>query len=177
MKISTVMVAAALGFAVTAPAQPPAPTAPVIRLGSVTGVVQIKHADGSVMTVNAGDPVAEVPSGSEIIVVSGKAVVESGGVVVKANSGDAFTVNVGADGALGVAVTAGTVSVTDADGKSNSVKKGETRSTKTAGLAPKAKAPESIPADEVPIDALPVTPPATSAAQEKAVAPVSPSAP
>lgn len=161
-----VLVVAAVGAA----------AAPAIKLDAITGVVQIKTA-GGVMDVKAGEPVPGVPSGAEIIVVSGDAVVESGGVVVKAGSGDSFTINVGGKAAVEISVTGGLVSIVGADGVSKDVAKGETVSlaakagrASVAKVAPKkAKekkdkaAPESIPADAP-------APPPSSPVQEKATA-------
>lgn len=164
------------------------PAAPVIKLSGVTGTVQIKTA-GGVMTVKAGEPAPDIPSGSEIIVVSGDADVAVGGVTVKAGAGDSFTVNMSGAGSVSIGVTGGLVSVVGADGVAKDVAKGESTIVSTGPSAPKApappapkvakqKTPESIPADAI---GTTPSPPPSSPSQEKAattcVNTVSPSAP
>lgn len=132
MKISKLFVAAILASAVTAsavnafaaaPDSIPAAAPAAIKMTNVTGEVQIKTA-GGVMTVKKGEPIPDIPAGAEIIVVSGEATVESGGLTVKAGAGDSFTVTPGASG-IAIAVTGGLVSVVDAKGVSKDVAKGE----------------------------------------------------
>ncbi len=132
MKISKFLFAAILASAVTAsavnafaatPDSIPAAAPAAIKLAGVTGEVKIKTANG-VMTVKKGEPVPDIPAGAEIIVVSGEATVESGGLTVKAGAGDSFTVTPGASG-IAIAVTGGLVSVVDAKGVSKDVAKGE----------------------------------------------------
>lgn len=160
MNFSKILVAALVALAVNAsavpPAAPAATPAPIIKLGSVTGTVQITTPDGGTMNVKAGDPSIEIPAGSKVVVLTGSAVVESGGVIVNAGAGDTFTVNSGAGGVISVTVSVGDVSVKDSSGKSVTVKKGEVSTTKFVP-APAAKpaatatksgssSPESIPA-------------------------------
>ncbi|MBI3288410.1 MAG: hypothetical protein HYZ74_02690 [Elusimicrobia bacterium] len=172
--------------AVAAQAATPKP----VKLNSVTGSVQIKTASG-VMTVKAGEPIPEIPAGAEITVLTGDAVVESGGVTVKANAGDSFTVGAGKDGAISINVTNGVVLVVGADGAVKDVAKGETVSVAAKSDAPapapapapkeekkeEAAEPESIPAEqgETGDTQAPAPPPSSSPQQENTV--VSPSTP
>ncbi len=154
------------------------PATPAITLSGVTGTVQIKTA-GGIMTVKAGEPIPVIPSGSEIVVVSGDVSVKAGGVTVKAGAGDSFTINT-TGGSVGVAVTGGLVSVTGADGKSKDVAKGEgVTVASTPGpvvakpvavvKAEEPATPESIPAESE-TETTVVTAPASSPTQETTTA-------
>lgn len=123
------LVATSVSFAVADVAvagTPDSIPAATTKLSGVTGTVKIKLANGSTLTVNKGDAMPVIPAGATIEVVSGAAVVESGGVTVTANAGDSFSFGSSATGATTVVVVAGNVDVKGADGVTQSVASGNT---------------------------------------------------
>lgn len=191
--VAALVVAAVGVHAQAAPTPTPVPAAtpaaPVITLSGVTGEVKIVTPGGT-MTVKKGEPIPAIPSGSQIVVVSGDASVTAGKVTVNAGAGDSFTINT-TGAAVGIAVTGGSVSVVGADGKTQEVPSGTgvtlastpapvvVAPAPTAAKAEEPTAPESIPAEDTSANTT-TTPPASSPLQETASgngSTVSPSAP
>ena len=168
------------------------PASSGIKLSGVTGEVKIKTAGGT-MTVKAGEPVPEIPAGSEIIVVSGDANVAVGGTTIKAGAGDSFTVTPSGSGSASIAVTGGLISVSEAGGAPKDVAKGEGLTVSTAGTPTtttqttttkteekKTETQESIPADSTETtgtNSTPTSSPTQESSNTTCVNTVSPSAP
>lgn len=74
-----------------------APAAAEITVASLNGTIQIKTEKG-VVTVKTGQELPPIPDGAEISVVEGDASFEAGGVAVKADTGDSFSVTGGKNG-------------------------------------------------------------------------------
>lgn len=105
-----------LAMAIGATAQPRGkvdakPSGPMMRILSFTGQLQIKVGN-EVIGVVAGGKMPEIPTGAEVIVVSGEAVFQAGDMVVKASGGDSFAFSAGKSGAIELAPTGDKTSLT-----------------------------------------------------------------
>ena len=125
-----------------------------IVLENVTGTVSITTPDGQVMTIEAGQPLPAIPSGSTIEVVTGTAKISATGtdVVNVLVNGATATVQDGAQvsvtvdlrtGAASLDVLAGSVSVLQTDGTTQTVTEG-------ASFSQPAPAPTSVDSLDVP---------------------------
>ncbi len=123
-RLMTLAVAAVLAVSVTNFAF--AAKTKKMKIVSFTGQVQIKLKDGSIIGLVPGAPVPNIPSGAEVIIVSGKAVFDAGGTIVTASKGDSFTFN----------TSGNTVKIAATGSKTNiTVKVGKTSAALTSGSA------------------------------------------
>ena len=131
-----------------------------IVLQNVTGTISITTPDGKVITVEAGQPLPSIPSGSTIEVITGTAEISaSGGDTVNvlingalATVGDGASISVTVDLRTGDAsfeVLTGSVSVTQPDGTTETVTEGSTFSepAPTPASTESVDTPGSNPAD------------------------------
>lgn len=173
------LVATSVSFAVVGTAFAQAPDsipAATTKLSGVTGTVKIKLANGSTLTVNKGDAMPVIPAGATIEVVSGAAVVESGGVTVTANAGDSFSFGTSATGATSVVVVAGNVDIKGADGVTQSVGSGKTATVENTTTAAPPEAPDAvIVVTVITVVSSPVQETNTASACDTTVSPSSPS--
>ncbi|MFH1723631.1 MAG: hypothetical protein ABII00_03300 [Elusimicrobiota bacterium] len=106
--VATVVMTLTLAVASGVHAKPSKPAkgkaAVKMKILSFTGKLGFMLPDGKVVSVDAGAPIPEIPEGAEIVVLSGEALFEAGGVIVRADEGDSFTFDASA-GAVQIAAT------------------------------------------------------------------------